>query len=107
MAKYIEVTTQEELDKLVKEGVCLVDYWAPWCGPCRMIAPIIEELAEDYDGKATIIKVNTDAAQELAVSAGVRGVPTINFYKDGNVVETIVGGRSKAEFSQSIDKLLQ
>ena len=93
MGKYIELTS-ENFD-VIKEGVALVDFWAPWCGPCRMIAPIIEELANDYEGKAKICKVNTDEAQDLAVRFGVRSIPTILFFKDGELKAQLIGAQSK------------
>ena len=92
MGKYIELTS-ENFD-VIKEGVALVDFWAPWCGPCRMIAPIIEELANDYEGKAKICKVNTDEAQDLAVQFGVRSIPTILFFKDGELKAQLIGAQS-------------
>ena len=84
MGKYIELNN-DNFDATVGQGVSLVDFWAPWCGPCRMIAPVIEELAEDFDGTAKICKVNTDEQQELAVKYEVRSIPTIVFLKDGSV----------------------
>ena len=91
MGKYIELTS-ENFD-VAKEGVALVDFWAPWCGPCRMLAPVIDELAEEFDGKAKICKVNTDDdnAQSLAVEFGIRSIPTMLFFKDGEVVAQLVG----------------
>jgi len=80
MGKYIELTS-ENFESTVSTGVSMVDFWAPWCGPCRMIAPVIEELATDFEGKANICKVNTDEEQELAVRFGVRSIPTILFMK--------------------------
>ena len=80
MAGYIELTGQN-FDETIKDGVALIDFWAPWCGPCRMIAPIIDKLAEAYEGKAKICKVNTDEQQELAEKFGIRSIPTIYFYK--------------------------
>lgn len=105
MGKYIELTN-ENFDATVGEGVSLVDFWAPWCGPCRMIAPVIDELAEDFDGKANICKVNTDEQQELAMKFGVRSIPTILVMKDGEVVETLVGASSKQAFTEQLNKLL-
>jgi len=105
MGKYVELTS-ENFDEVVKNGVTLVDFWAPWCGPCRMIAPVIEELAEEYDGKATIAKVNTDEQQDIAVKFGIRSIPTILFFKDGEVVDQMVGAASKDVFAEKLDALL-
>lgn len=104
MGKYIELTS-ENFD-VIKEGVALVDFWAPWCGPCRMIAPIIEELANDYDGKAKICKVNTDEAQDLAVQFGVRSIPTILFFKDGELKAQLIGAQSKQIIADKLNSLL-
>ena len=105
MGKYIELTS-ENFDATTSEGVALVDFWAPWCGPCRMIAPVIEELAEEYEGKAKICKVNTDEEQEIAVKFGIRSIPTLIFLKDGQVVDQIVGAQSKQVLAQKLDALL-
>jgi thioredoxin 1 len=105
MGKYVELT-DANFETTTKEGVTLVDFWAPWCGPCRMIAPVIEELAEDFDGKAVIAKVNTDEQQELAMKFQIRSIPTILFFKDGEMVETIVGAVSKQQLAAKIDELL-
>ena len=104
MGKYIELTS-ENFD-VTKEGVALVDFWAPWCGPCRMIAPIIEELANDYDGKAKICKVNADEAQDLAVQFGVRSIPTILFFKDGELKAQLIGAQSKQIIADKLNSLL-
>ena len=105
MGKYIELTS-ENVDATISEGVALVDFWAPWCGPCRMIAPVIEELAEDFDGKAKICKINTDEQQDLGVKYGVRSIPTIIFFKDGEIVDQMVGASSKEAFADKLNALL-
>jgi thioredoxin 1 len=104
MGKYIELTSNN-FDENVKEGLALVDFWAPWCGPCRMLAPVIDELAEDFDGKAKICKVNTDEEQDLAVKYGVRSIPTIVFLKDGEVVDTMIGASSKQALAEKLNSL--
>ncbi|WP_419763801.1 MAG: thioredoxin [Arcobacter sp.] len=105
MGKYIELT-QDNFDATVNSGISMVDFWAPWCGPCRMLAPVIDELAEEFEGKANICKVNTDEEQDLAVKFGVRSIPTIVFVKDGEVVDQMVGAASKQAFADKINSLL-
>lgn len=80
----------------------LIDFWAAWCGPCRMIAPIVEELATEYDGKAKICKLDVDNNQQTAMNYGIRSIPTILIFKNGEVVDTIVGAVPK---QQIVDKL--
>lgn len=105
MAKYVELTG-ENFEATVGKGVTMVDFWAPWCGPCRMIAPVIEELAEDFDGTAIIGKVNTDEQQDLAAKYGIRSIPTILFFKDGEMVDQMVGASGKDVFAEKINSLL-
>lgn len=104
MSNYIELTSSN-FDQ-VKEGVALVDFWAPWCGPCRMLAPVIDELASEFEGKAKICKVNTDEEQDLAVQYGVRSIPTMLFFKNGELVGQMIGAQSKQAISEKIKSLL-
>ncbi len=105
MGKYTELNASN-FDSTVSKGVSLVDFWAPWCGPCRMIAPVIEELADDFEGKANICKVNTDDEQDVAVKYGIRSIPTILFFKDGELVDQMVGASSKQILTDKINSFL-
>jgi len=105
MGKYLELTVSNFND-VVQNGVSLVDFWAPWCGPCRVVAPIIDELAAEYEGKANICKVNTDEQQDLAVKFGIRSIPTILFFKDGEVVDQMIGASSKQAFKEKLDSII-
>ena len=102
MAEYIELTS-ENFDSTVENGVSLVDFWAPWCGPCRMLSPVIDELVNDFKDKANICKVNTDEEQNLAVKYGVRSVPTILIIKDGEIVDQVIGAQSKQALADKIN----
>mgnify|MGYP000476914993 FL=1 len=102
MSKYTELTN-ENFENTVKSGVSLVDFWAPWCGPCRMIAPVIDELAQEFAGTANICKVNTDEQQDLAVKYGIRSIPTILIMKNGEIVDQVVGASSKQALADKIN----
>ena len=91
---------------LDQKGIAVVDFWAEWCGPCRMVGPIIEELATDYDGKAIIGKVDVDDNAELSQQYGVRSIPTILILKDGEVVDKHVGATSKQALVEKIEAQL-
>jgi len=107
MAKPVEVSdAQFETEVLKSDLPVLVDFWAPWCGPCRMVAPIVEELAQEYEGKVKFVKVNTDENMETAVRYGIRSIPTLLLFKDGQVVGSVIGFRPKSELKKLIDKAL-
>ena len=91
---------------LDQKGLAVVDFWAEWCGPCRMVGPIIEELAKDNEGKAAIGKVNVDNNPQIATKYGVRSIPTILFLKDGEEVHRHVGVTTKTVFQEKIDSYL-
>jgi len=100
--------TKDNFEDIVKNNkVVVVDFWAPWCGACRMIAPIIEELAEEYKDKDVAIgKVNTDEQQELAMQFGIRSIPTVLFFKDGELVDNMIGAAPKQFYEDKINTLL-
>jgi len=106
MGRYIQLT-KSNFDETVKEGVSMVLFWAPWCGPCRMILSTIEDLAEDYYGKAKICKLNTDEEQNIAIKYNVRSIPNIMFLKNGEVIDQTVGLQNKNKFVKKLDKLLE
>lgn len=93
-----------EQEVLNYDGVIMVDFWAPWCGPCMAVGPIIDELANEYDGKAKVAKINIDDQGEFAAQYRVMSIPTIMLFKKGEVVERVVGARTKKEFAALIDK---
>lgn len=88
------------------EGVAVVDFWAEWCGPCRLVGPVIDDLSKEYEGKALIGKVNVDVNRETSMKYGVRSIPTILFLKNGEVVDKHVGTATKATLAEKIDALL-
>ena len=94
----LKITRENFENEVMKSNIpVLIDFWAPWCGPCRMMGPIIEQLAEEYEGKAKVGKVNVDEEGELSQASGVMSIPTIVLVKDGKVVRQAVGARPKAE----------
>ena len=99
--------TKDDFEKKIGKGVVLVDYFAEWCGPCKMAGPIIDELAEEYKSKALVAKVNIDEQQELAEKFGVMSIPTAILFKDGKEVERVVGFVGKDGYEEMIKKVIK
>ena len=108
MAGNVIELTDTTLDSLVHNSdvPVLVDFWAPWCGPCKMLAPLIEEIANEYADKAKICRLNTDEARDTAAEFGINAIPTTILFKDGHVAKKWVGLTSKKTFTEAIDGLL-
>jgi thioredoxin 1 len=91
---------------LQSQGLVMVDFWATWCGPCKIVTPVVEELAKEYEDKVTFAKVNTDENPDLASRYNIRGIPTLMFFKEGKVMDQIVGAVPKAQLKSKLDSLL-
>ncbi len=107
MAKPQEVTDASfETDVIQSNLPVLVDFWAPWCGPCRMVAPVVDELSDEYDGKVAFYKLNTDENPNVATTYGIRSIPTLLVFKNGEVAGQIVGFRPKSDLAKRLDEAL-
>jgi thioredoxin len=102
----VKTFTDSSFDDETKAGVVLVDFWAEWCGPCRRLAPTVDALASEYDGRATVAKLNVDENPNIPGRYAVRGIPTLLLFKEGELAETIVGLRSKDDIARLIEKHL-
>ncbi len=91
---------------LENEAPVLVDFWAPWCGPCRMVAPVVEEIAEQYEGKVKVVKLNTDENPNVASQYGIRSIPTLMIFKGGQRVDMVVGAVPKTTLANTLEKYL-
>jgi len=106
-ANIVTLTDANFPDEVVKSATpVVVDFWAEWCGPCKMIAPVLDELATEYNGKVKIGKVNIDEHQQLAITYGINSIPTLLIFKGGKVSEQIVGLKSKRDLKVSLDRAL-
>jgi thioredoxin 1 len=104
----LEVSDAEFEEKVLKaDKPALVDFWAPWCGPCRMLGPTIEALAKDYAGKAIIAKVNVEDNQEMVAKYGIMSIPAVLLFKSGQVVGTLVGAQNRSAYVSMLDKHLE
>ena len=99
--------TDENIKEIINSGKpVVIDFWAEWCGPCRMVGPIVEELAKEYDGKVTIGKMDVDNNNDTPTEYGIRNIPTILFFKDGKLVDKQIGATQKSVLASKIDALL-
>lgn len=98
--------TDADFDSQVKNSdvPVLVDFWAPWCAPCRMVGPVLEQIATEYEGRAKVVKVNVDEEQRVAGTLGVRSIPTIALFQGGKVRDTLIGARPKEDFKNLLDR---
>ncbi len=106
MGKYVELNNQNFDETLKSNAVVLVDFWATWCGPCRMLAPTIEQVAEEYEGKAVVAKVDVDQNPDLAKRFGIMSIPTMFFFKNGEVANKMIGLSQKSEITGVLDSLI-
>lgn len=108
MSDTVKIVTTDSFEKdVVKSSVVtMVDFWATWCGPCKIIAPVVEELAKEYGEKVNFTKVNTDENPDLASKYKIRGIPTLMFFKNGEILDQVVGAVPKAQLKSKIDSLL-
>ena len=105
MGKYIELSS-ENFEATLAEGVSVVDFWAPWCGPCKALGPVIEEISNDFVDKVKVGKVNVDENPEISMKFGIRSIPTLIVFKNGEVQEQIIGAVPKSEIEKALQKVV-
>lgn len=106
MAEQTFTDSNFQSDVVSHSGVVVVDFWAPWCGPCRMVSPIIEELAAEYHGKVTVGKLNVDENQQTAGEYGIMSIPTVMIFKAGKPVNSMIGAQSKDSYKRAIEEAI-
>lgn len=108
MSAFVKEISDNDFDRIISESELpvLVDFWAPWCGPCRMVAPVVEAVAQEYDGKLKVVKVNVDENPSTASSFGIMSIPTLGVFKDGQIVKRLVGYMPKETLKANLDRVL-
>ena len=103
----VAVTDNDFAEQVLQSDTpVLVDFWAEWCGPCRVLGPVIESLSQDYDGRVKVAKVDVDSNQQVAMQYGIRSIPTVMLFDKGQIVDTIVGVRPKSDYESSLKKVI-
>lgn len=102
----LEINDQNFAEVIKSAPVVLIDFWAPWCGPCRALAPVVEEIAAEYEGKAVVAKCNVDECDDVPVECGIRSIPTLIYYKNGEMADRSVGAVPKSDITAKLDALL-
>lgn len=105
VSQVIDSTFEEEV--LNQKQLVLVDFWAPWCGPCRMVAPVVDDVANEYEGSVKVVKINTDENPSTATEYGIRSIPTLMIFKNGQRVDTVIGAVPKSTLSSTLNKYLE